>query len=527
VNRVWLASIVGLVLVLPAAQSPGTASGATYDVHACRLPNGAPAPALGWTATGPSTPGATLSIDCPGGAMSGRPSAGTHARGQLHGFSFVAPSGTAIAGFDSASEGVVTTTPGGPPPWNWNYGAYGTLAGTGRFASIAISCGNCGPFSASWDNPFSPFRLSQIVLGLECDRFKTASCSENGSHFTLRRVALHLEDLKPPEVLASSGTLLDGTAPLRGERNLTLKLRDVGGGLLKARVEADGQKLTEQPIEDPRRTCRPPFVAPVPCSSAATVDLPIDTKRLSEGTHAISVRVFDATGVNSSVYGPIRVVIDNLAEPIAPGKISCPTATAITVTRRLRRSVVRFGATNWLTGRVAGPRAAIRDATVALVDASGLRMAVPAARIGRRGRFELRLRPVSQGKVRPVILSSTDKPQACGRRVLVKVRAGVRFNVAPKLLRNGQSMVMSGRLRALPVPAAGKTVAIQARARGRASWTTVSLVRSDPSGRFKYRYRFRRTFLRTTYEFRAVAPRERGYPYLRGWSPVRRATVMP
>jgi hypothetical protein len=526
-NRPSLSGLVGLIVVFTAAQSAGTAAGATYDVHACQLPSGTAAPALGWTGTGPSSPGATLSINCPGGTMSGRAAAGTHPRGALHGFSFRAPAGTTIAGFDSASEGVVTTIPIGPPPWNWNYGVFGTEAGSGRFVDVAIQCGNCGPFSAAGDNPFSGFRLSQIIFGLECDEYRTNPCSENGSHFTLRRVALHIEDQKPPQVLASRGTLLGGAARLSGERNLTLNLRDVGGGLLKARVEADGQKLTERSIDDPRGTCKPPFVAPVPCSTAATVDLPIDTTQLSDGMHAISVRVFDATAVNSVLYGPIMVTTDNVADAIAPGRISCPATGAITVTRRLRRSVVHFGAANWLSGRVAGPRSKIRGGTVALLDASNVRMPVPAARIGRSGRFELRLRPVRQEKVRPVLLSSTEQPQACGRRVSVRVRAGLKFDVAPRRLRNGQSIVMSGRLRALPVPAAGKTVAIQARARGLASWTTVSLVRSDSRGRFKYRYRFRRTFQETTYEFRAMAPRERGYPYLRGWSPLRRATVMP
>jgi hypothetical protein len=527
VNRASVSGLLAFVLVSLAAQSAGIAHGATYDVHACRLPNGAPAPALGWTGTGPSSPGATLSLNCPGGTMSGRAAAGTHPRGALHGFSFLAPAGTTIAGFDSASEGVVPTINIGPPPWDWNYGAFGTEAGSGRSVDVSIQCGNCGPFTAAWDHPFSGFRLSQFVLGLQCDPYRPNPCSENGAHFIIRRVALHLEDKTPPQVLASSGTMLGGAGSLSGERNLTLTLRDVGGGLLKARVEADGKKLTERPIDDSRGTCKPPFVAPVPCSTAATVDLPIDTRQLSDGTHLISVRVFDATGVNSALYGPISVVTDNFAEPVTPGRISCPARGAITVTRRLRRSVVRFGSANWLSGRVAGPRAVIRGSSVALLNASNLRMPVPAARISRHGRFVLRLRPVSQGKVRPVILSSTEQPQACGQRVSVRVRAGLRFDVAPKRLRNGQSIVMRGRLRALPVPAAGKTVAIQARARGGSGWTTVTLLRSDPRGRFKYRYQFRRTFRQTTYEFRAVAPRERRYPYLRGWSPVRHAVVMP
>jgi len=526
-TRVRLATVVlGVGLALIATQSVRSASAATYDVHACRLPNGTAAPALGWAATGPSTPGAVLSINCPGGAMTGRPADGTHAAGTLHGFYFDAPAGTTIAGFDSASEGVVTTTLGGPPPWNWNYGTWGTVADTGRFADIAISCGNCGPFNAAWDNPL-PVGLSRIIFGLECDKYRLGACPANGSHFTLRRVALHVEDLKPPQVLAGSGTLLDTTAPLRGERNLTLQLRDVGGGLLKTRIDVDGQRLMEQPIADLRGTCKPPFVAPVPCNTAATVDLPIDTTRLSDGAHELSVRVFDATGVNSAVYGPIRVVIDNVADPVPPGRLSCPRNAAMAVTRRLEHRVVRFGALTWLTGRVTGPSSALRGATVALVDSSGVRMPVPVARIRRHGRFKLRLRPVRQGQFRPVLLSTAAQPQACGRKVSLKVRAGLRFSVVPERLRNGQTMTMTGQLRALPVPATGKAVAIQARAKGAPSWTTVSLVRSDPRGRFKYRYRFRRTFERTTYEFRAVAPKERSYPYLAGSSPTRRAIVMP
>ena len=75
------------------------------------------------------------------------------------------------------------------------------------------------------------------------------------------------------------------------------------------------------------------------------------------------------------------------------------------------------------------------------------------------------------------------------------------------------------------MPAQGKAVEIKARARGAAAWTTVTRLRTDSHGRFRFAYRFRRTFTTTTYEFRGVAPRESAYPYLRGWSRVRRVTV--
>jgi hypothetical protein len=86
---------------------------------------------------------------------------------------------------------------------------------------------------------------------------------------------------------------------------------------------------------------------------------------------------------------------------------------------------------------------------------------------------------------------------------------------------------MRGRVAAVRLPKQGKSVAIQARARGAGSWTTVTLMRTDPAGHFNFAYRFRKTFQTTAYEFRAVVPRERGYPFHRGWSRIRRATVSP
>ena len=53
----------------------------------------------------------------------------------------------------------------------------------------------------------------------------------------------------------------------------------------------------------------------------------------------------------------------------------------------------------------------------------------------------------------------------------------------------------------------------------------MTLMRTDPAGHFNFAYRFRKTFQTTTYEFRAAVPRERGYPFRRGWSRIRRAAV--
>ena len=128
---------------------------------------------------------------------------------------------------------------------------------------------------------------------------------------------------------------------------------------------------------------------------------------------------------------------------------------------------------------------------------------IRSARVRRSGRFRLRLRPRTSQLVRPILLAASGVPQLCGAPIRLRVRAGMKFAVAPKRLANGQSIRMSGRLLGLPMPDVDKSVVMQARAKGVSTWTTVSTLRVGRSGRFTFRYRFRRTFQRTTYEFRA------------------------
>lgn len=497
------------------------ASAATYEVHACRLPSGEPAPAHGWTTYGLQ---AASQIGCPGTAMTSRPLDGQHTPGTLLGFAFTAPVGTTIAGYERHADGDTTTVAGAPPPWDWAYGEFGTFVGQSDIRALGV-CQNCGVFTAGWLRPNISPRLSRLFSALSCGSQTANPCQSNGSHFALRWIALRLEDLKPPQVLSASGSIL-AKEPQRGQRHLSLKLRDIGGGLLKTRVELDGQRFAQQSIDDNAGKCRTPFVHPVPCRVSANLELPIDTTRMSEGDHQVAVRVFDATGVNSSLYGPISITVNNVPDPPLAPKLICPSAAAGKLTRRLGTKTTRFGGIASVSGRIAG-RISVRGGRVALVNSSGTRAAATSARVGHGGRFRIRLRVRRSLLVRPVLLARSGAPRLCGARLRLSVRAGIRFAVTPKRLVNGESIRMRGRLLGLPVPAAGKTIVIQARARGIPTWTRVSSIRVGSSGRFTFHYRFRRTFQRTTYEFRAVAPKQRSYPFTRGWSRVRRAEVLP
>ena len=48
-------------------------------------------------------------------------------------------------------------------------------------------------------------------------------------------------------------------------RRLALRLNDIGSGLYRVRVDVDGERMTELPVDDNQGACMRPFVIPVPC----------------------------------------------------------------------------------------------------------------------------------------------------------------------------------------------------------------------------------------------------------------------
>jgi hypothetical protein len=108
--------------------------------------------------------------------------------------------------------------------------------------------------------------------------------------------------------------------------------------------------------------------------------------------------------------------------------------------------------------------------------------------------------------------SNTVRPSLA--QLMTKVPSAARLRVNRKRVRNGQAVTFTGRLLGMPIPAAGKLVALQARVGGR--WRTFATPRANSKGVFRYRYRFTSTTGRRRYVFRAVVAREAAYPYERG-----------
>jgi hypothetical protein len=102
----------------------------------------------------------------------------------------------------------------------------------------------------------------------------------------------------------------------------------------------------------------------------------------------------------------------------------------------------------------------------------------------------------------------------------LRVRGAATLSVAPRGLRTGQSVLLWGRVRSrgAPLPRRGKLVAIQYYENEARLWRPVLVTRSDHSGRFHARYRFRYITGTAKIRLRAVALAEERWPYAPGTS---------
>lgn len=152
---------------------------------------------------------------------------------------------------------------------------------------------------------------------------------------------------------------------------------------------------------------------------------------------------------------------------------------------------------------------------VLAADGGGSRL-VGALTTNRDGRFVYRFRALRSRRLAFLYLGNTlTGPAAGGARTLVPASSTIRPN--RRKARNGGSVLFRGRLRTRPVPLGGKLVELQAYFRGR--WRTFQTVRTNPAGRWRFRYRFGATTGTVRYRFRARLPKESGYPFEGGRSP--------
>ena len=145
---------------------------------------------------------------------------------------------------------------------------------------------------------------------------------------------------------------------------------------------------------------------------------------------------------------------------------------------------------------------------------------VDEVRTGSHGGFRLRL---AAGPSRRITVSFAGDERLDGSRrlgIALRVRGGLRLDAVPSAVRTGGVVHFSGRVRTrgAPLPRRGKLIAIQYYEAEAGRWRPVLFVRSDRSGYFRARYRFRYVSGAARIRFRAVALAEERWPYSTGAS---------
>jgi hypothetical protein len=343
-----------------------------------------------------------------------------------------------------------------------------------------------------------------------------------------------LSESETPSVSGVGGGLAAATA-VSGTSDVAFQARDAGSGVYQVVFTVDGEQVSTVVPDEAGGRCRdvgettdglPAFISPQPCPSTLSVDVPLDTTRLSNGPHHLLVSVLDAAGNVTTVLereitvsNPVSAGAGGAAVARGPANGVDPSERATltagwkgSASERLRGA---YGKAHTIEGRLTGPEGSgIADAQVEVSElptyAGARPQALPAPRTAADGRWSLRLPgDSSSSELRFAYRSHLgDATPVATRTLTLSVRAGLRLGIAPRVAGAGSMIRFSGRLLGRPIPAGGKQLVLEARSPG-GRWIEFHVVRAGARGRFRFAYRFR-----------ALCEAEADYPYAAGSSNV-------
>jgi hypothetical protein len=359
----------------------------------------------------------------------------------------------------------------------------------------------------------------------------------------------------PSLTVGDSGVLASG--PQSGTRPLLVTQASDVSGIKKLAVFADGGSTPIGVLDFEQDVNRCDWSKPAPCQNITDTEIPVDTRQLTDGEHALVVKAFDAadnekpsttryvTIKNSTTTTPTPIQTPppgnnspdggglpnglTTGDPGAGGSMGSP-ALAVTFDQNGKASVkAKYGRMIAVRGRLTdGAGAPIADAQVdytALSSRAGARTQnLGAVRTDSTGAFRLTVATkLGSRRLRFAYSPQIGGAIAISAQAQLDVMAPVTLKVGPKHVRNKHAVLFRGKLGAGPIPRKGKLVNLQVVVDGR--WHTFATVRSSKSGKFKYRYRFTRTYGRVTYRFRALSRYEAAYPFIAGNSKTVRLRV--
>jgi hypothetical protein len=581
-----VSSLAALLCALAAvlATSPGASAAGTYTLWSCKNGAGLPAPIDGWSsaASDPSGayPGPTNS--CSDGKSFGASwkadydifPAGTGQRWQ-----YTAPAGVTITNVTmERSMGAVSRLHGagtdvGSSPTAMAYRGKVVRDPIADAASVIELCqDNCNKFSfvAYPDPSFPPlaFKVDGTTFGFSAGCARVAS--EAGPYqcqgdpggrggYTVERAKIVLADPSAPTAADITGSVLDAAA-LSGTRDLSLTAADRGSGIWDAEVKVDATVIRPRGVVNANGgLCSPTgdvdgFLAGAPCKPSVSLSLPIDTTRVADGAHTLTVDLWDAAGNRSRVLERAITVANS---PVVDNPLPSVSGTPGAVAERPAVPAIKgagagavVGAANGSGGDRASARFVQSKKPASVTTTYGRAVTIKGQLVDRskkpiagahldvletvalkgaaqqyvatidtdaKGRFAYRPAVGPQRKVAFAYVPKTgDAAYATQLAVSFDVKAAVTLAVTPKSTSRKNKVTFSGRVTAGPLPPAGARVVIETR--GKHAWLIVAALNTNASGAFAWSHKFS---VPLTYHFRARMLRTADLAILPGVSALR------
>ncbi len=505
--------MAGLVCAAPAQAG-------RYRVWTCRAPDGSAAPirdvSYGWTPSPRAgTTFMTLEDRCGSGGGIYAHLGGTQPIGRGGQWDFIPPPGTSIAAYGvtwsgtvgGGGEATVADPVHGDPTYVERNG--------GSFGSHTVTVGNVD--------------VSSVSAIAACSFANP--CGADPVDFTISRAVMTVNDLHAPDATDVSGDLV-GTGPLRGVMSVSFKGTDVGGGLYRVVVTADGKDVASAAVPDAAGRCVAvdpadvySFKWPQPCPLSVRATVPLDTSRIPEGTSLIGVYLEDAAGNRATLSAPVQRSV------VKRGAVNGANGGDGAVLKRIGRYRVTtsFGKRRpLLRGTLTRGGAPVADAALDVLAQTSVSGAstkkIAETRTDAQGRYRVRA-PGGPSRTLRVAYKAyvADAGYATQASVLQRVRARVTLAARTRHVALRGTARFSGAVRGGYVPKRGKLIELQAFDAGR--WRTFATVRTNRKGRFSARYSFKHITVPRSYRFRARSRFEPGYPFLLGVSRSVRVSV--
>ncbi len=359
--------------------------------------------------------------------------------------------------------------------------------------------------------------MLRCVSGDGCGR-----APDEEAHAYAKGLFLRVDDRSSPEMKADGGSLLDG-AVARGTRSLAYRGSDRGGGVRRVSLAVNDTEVASDVRNCELADGFATALSPCPATVAGGWSVNTAAAAFDTGPNRIAACASDLA-LDGSPHRDCdrrRVWVDNV----------CPASTVAgaQLTARFRRggdrATIRSDRPASIEGRVLDEGGQpVSSATicaltrVALYDSPVL--VARTASTDDEGRYRLAL---PRGASRRVFVHHIHGSTVVSRHGLT-LRSRVRptFAVDPeRRLANGDRLTFSGRL---PGPGCSQRV-VKVQAKVDARWQVFRTDRTDARCRYLAHYRLRTTSQATEYRFRALVPPQAGYPYERGRSKARRASV--